>query len=165
MQRIASSVSLALAISAAACTGSQHVAPPSAPVKAASVKAPAHPAVRHTSPILADNPTETGLLTVSQIVQQIPPTVPLAQGTLTSSRLTVFSAFDPMLQPGVASDSTIGPGRQIWELTYVFPNGVTMRRAQLGTDATAVVAYDAVTGVYLASKWRGTMIRRIGGPR
>lgn len=165
MHRLLSAAFVALAIGVAACSGSQNVAPNPAAVTRASIKAPAHAPVRHVGPVLPDNPSETALFTLSQIVQQIPATVPLAQGTVTSSRLTKFAVFNPMAQPGVASDSTIGPGRQIWELTYAFPNGVTMRRAQLGTDAKAVVAYDAATGVYLASKWTGTLVRRIGSPR
>jgi hypothetical protein len=128
------------------------------------VKAPAHPAARSAAPALPDNPAATGLLTVAQIVAKIP-TGPLSQGTLSGSRLITFGAFDPEFRSGSPSDSTIGHGRQIWELTYVFPNGVTMSRAQLGSDAKAIVAYDAATGAYLASKWTGGLVRRIGGKR
>lgn len=126
--------------------------------------APAHAAVRHLSPALADNPGQTGLLTVAQVVAKIPAGSPLTQGTLSSSRLITFGQFDPEYRAGQPSDTTIGHGRQIWELTYVFPGGVTMRRAQLGSDARAIAAYDAATGTYLASKWTGGVIRRLGRP-
>lgn len=126
--------------------------------------APAHAAIRHLPPVLADNPGQTGLLTVAQIVAKIPAGSPVTKGTLSSSRLITFGQFDPEYLAGRPVDSTIGHGRQIWELTYVFPGGVTMRRAQLGSDAKAVVAYDAATGAYLASKWTGGIIRRLGGP-
>jgi hypothetical protein len=155
---------LALTLCTAGCNGSAtNVAPVSTP-KPTAVKAPAHAAVRHAAPVLADNPGQINLLTAAQVVAKIPSFAVVTHGVLSSSRLISFSAFDPEFQ-SAGDDSTIGPARQIWELTYVFPNGVTMSRGQLAGDAKAIVAYDAATGAYLAGKWTGTIVRRIGGPR
>ncbi len=164
MNKIACGGLLAVSLCTAGCNGSStNVAPVS--TKPTAVKAPAHAAVLHAPPVLADNPGQVNLLTVAQIVAKIPSFAVVTHGVLASSRLISFSNFDPEFQSGLGDDSTIGPARQIWELTYLFPNGVTMSRAQLGTDAKAVVAFDAATGTYLAGKWTGTIVRRLGGPR
>jgi hypothetical protein len=164
MNRMACVGLLALSLGTAGCNGAATNVAPISSAKPTAIKAPSHAAVRHVAPVLADNPGQVNVLSLTQILAKIPSVAIVTHGVLASSRLISFSAFDPEFR-GVGDDSTIGPARQIWELTYVFPSGVTMSRAQLGSDAKAIVAYDAATGTYLAGKWTGTVVRRIGGPR
>ena len=135
--------------------------------KPPSTIAPTHPAAQHAAPALSDNSSvpATSLLSLTGVLARLTPDAPVSKGVLSGSRLIPFSTFNPEIPIGGRIDGTIASGRQVWELTYAFPAGVTMRVAQLGPDAKAVVAIDAATGTFLAAKWSGTVVTRIGGPR
>jgi len=136
-------------------------------VKTAPIKAPTHPIAAHVAPSLPDNSATPAsrLLSVAAVIAKIKSNAPILQGVLSGSRLIPFSTFNPESPVGARTDGIIAAGRQVWELTYAFPSGVTMRIGRLGSDAKAIVAIDAATGNFLAAKWTGSVISTVGGKR